>query len=1278
MACPFNIETFFVMNKKYIFKTMLVAVFSLLGKSLIAQTITGTVFNDYDANGQKVTNELGMAGVTVTAYDPAGTAIAPAATTSASGTYTLTGLTAATKYRVEFTNYPVSFFAAPMGNGSNSSVQFATAGATNLNFGIAYPRDFCEKTPDLVVPCFSSGDNLGSAVRSSDVLVKIPYSAANTAPSPTKIAMAGEIGPTFGTSVHRLNRKVFTATFLKRHVGLGPGGLGAIYITDIATNTSQVYVKLQDLGFDVGVSALGARSLPNSLTTSSVDATVFDLVGKAGLGGLALSSDEKTIYTVNLFERTLVKINIGYPIKAAGTITAGDVQSFPIPSASATGGVLRPFALDFYKGKVYVGAVATAETSNSAADLKAYVFEFDVATGTFNPSPILTIANMVYPKGDVHSSYPAVDKWMSWTNVWSGIQLMGSSSAGERACRPQPMLSDLAFTDEGDMVLGFMDRGGHQTGYKQKSIVAGDTKLYNGYIGGDLLRARKMAGTWTLESNGVVGGTQNGCGKGNAQGPDGGEFYCADNYTTIHYETFMGGMLIVPGTNQLVGTAMDPLNVWSGGFTWHSNTDGNSVKRYQIYESTTANAGTAGKANGLGVVDAICSPAPLEIGNRVWKDLDGDGLQDANEPAMAGVTVKLFAADGTTLLGTAVTDVNGNYSFSSGAGTGSASKIYAIANLKPETNYFIRVMALGTDASVSGTTLTSVSPGVTAGLNAGTSLATNDGYLDGGMPTIQLLTGVTGENNHTYDFGFTGCTLNVTAASNSPVCENGTINLTSTGASGSATYAWSGPNAFTSTTQNPIINSANAAKTGVYQVIVTDGGCKDTANVTVALAPFVATATGGTACEGGAFALKSTATNAASWAWTGPNSFTSTLENPTLNPVNAAMAGTYTVVVTSSSGCTASSTANVVVNNITPTAIVSSATFCKNSNIELDATGGGTYAWSGPNSFVSNAKNPVIMGATTANAGTYMVTVTATNGCTGTASVSVTMSNNTATAASNSPVCDGATLNLTASAGISWVWTGPTGFTSTDQNPVITASAVSAGIYTVVITTADGCTSSATTTVFVKSTTATATGGTTCTGGSFQLMAAGGTGYAWSGPSSFTSTAQNPTVSPAVAGDYTVTVTNNGCTATAIATINVVGAPEATVSPENICVGGTMQLMASGGGISYTWSGPNGYSSNQQNPIIANTTTLQSGTYTVTITGSGCSGSPTVDVVINPKPTVTMTVTSPVCEGGNIVLTSSGGAMYAWSGPNAFVSAEQNVTITGATAAKAGNYTVTL
>jgi protocatechuate 3,4-dioxygenase beta subunit len=55
---------------------------------------------------------------------------------------------------------------------------------------------------------------------------------------------------------------------------------------------------------------------------------------------------------------------------------------------------------------------------------------------------------------------------------------------------------------------------------------------------------------------------------------------------------------------------------------------------------------------------------PASIGDRVWEDVDGDGVQDAGEPGIPGVTVELYECDGTTPIASTTTDANGDYLFS--------------------------------------------------------------------------------------------------------------------------------------------------------------------------------------------------------------------------------------------------------------------------------------------------------------------------------------------------------------------------------------------------------------------------------------------------------------------------------------------------------------------------------------------------------------------------------------------------------------------------------------
>jgi len=91
------------------------------------------------------------------------------------------------------------------------------------------------------------------------------------------------------------------------------------------------------------------------------------------------------------------------------------------------------------------------------------------------------------------------------------------------------------------------------------------------------------------------------------------------------------------------------------------------------------------------------------------------------------------------------------------------------------------------------------------------------------------------------------------------------------------------------------------------------------------------------------------------------------------------------------------------------------------------------------------------------------------------------------------------------------------------------------------------------------------------------------------------------------------------------------GKATATVSSP-LCEGGTIKLLASEDGISYIWSGPNGFYSYVRDPAIYPATIANSGRYTVTVTFSdGCSPAADVDVIVNQVPNLVISNPSPVC-----------------------------------------------
>ncbi|MEN9442303.1 MAG: hypothetical protein RLZ33_2380 [Bacteroidota bacterium] len=86
------------------------------------------------------------------------------------------------------------------------------------------------------------------------------------------------------------------------------------------------------------------------------------------------------------------------------------------------------------------------------------------------------------------------------------------------------------------------------------------------------------------------------------------------------------------------------------------------------------------------------------------------------------------------------------------------------------------------------------------------------------------------------------------------------------------------------------------------------------------------------------------------------------------------------------------------------------------------------------------------------------------------------------------------------------------------------------------------------------------------------------------------------------------------------------------------CVGGTIQLNGSSGATTYSWTGPNGFTSNVQNPTIPNSTLAMAGTYSLTVTGTGCTDATTTDVVVLPPIAPNAGVDDTVCFGSPINL----------------------------------------
>ncbi len=159
--------------------------------------------------------------------------------------------------------------------------------------------------------------------------------------------------------------------------------------------------------------------------------------------------------------------------------------------------------------------------------------------------------------------------------------------------------------------------------------------------------------------------------------------------------------------------------------------------------------------------------------------------------------------------------------------------------------------------------------------------------------------------------------INPTATNNGPVCQGEDLELYGGSDDAASTFAWSGPGAFSSTSEDPILTNSTVGMTGMYSLVVTDSyGCtaSATTDAVVYLVTPVSVTTNTPYCEGEDIILNATTVVGAGYAWTGPGAYTAAVEDPTIAGCVITDGGPYVVVVTDVNMCTATASTTVVVN----------------------------------------------------------------------------------------------------------------------------------------------------------------------------------------------------------------------------------------------------------------------------------------------------------------------------------------------------------------------------
>jgi gliding motility-associated-like protein len=522
--------------------------------------------------------------------------------------------------------------------------------------------------------------------------------------------------------------------------------------------------------------------------------------------------------------------------------------------------------------------------------------------------------------------------------------------------------------------------------------------------------------------------------------------------------------------------------------------------------------------------------------------------------------------------------------------------------------------------------------------------------------------------------------LRPTVTSNSPLCEGASLTLSANSATSGVDYAWTGPNGFTSNTQNPTLNPVTTAASGVYTATVSLGSCSvsQTTNVTIQTLPLIsgASATDPTGCNtsNGSITLRGlqpTTGYAVQYSKNGAAAITVSLVTTASGELVLAGlgAGTYTDITAASGGCLSLPVGPFALQAtsapVAPTA-TSSAPLCSGETLQLNTTSpaSGTYQWTGPNGFTSSAQNPTVPNASAAASGTYFVTVTV-NGCQSPAGQVAVVVHPVPAAPDVSPVlyCLGNVANAltaTPSSGntLSW-YSSASGGTAFPQTPVPLTNMAGTTLYYASQANGHGCEgprASLSVTVqprpIISGSRYTNPSG--CSPNTGSIILEGLTAntaytvqYSRNGnPETISIRSDhvgNITLSSLVAGTYTdIAVIHSGCTSKKVGPYSLV---ESTITPavpkasvnSPVCVGESLHLFANSSttGASYHWTGPGGFTSNEQNPTVTNATEGASGKYYVWVQLDNClSEKDSIHVTVGRVPSAPL-VASPsnYCEG---------------------------------------------
>ncbi len=483
--------------------------------------------------------------------------------------------------------------------------------------------------------------------------------------------------------------------------------------------------------------------------------------------------------------------------------------------------------------------------------------------------------------------------------------------------------------------------------------------------------------------------------------------------------------------------------------------------------------------------------------------------------------------------------------------------------------------------------------------------------------------------------------INATAGS-PQICIGSSVSLNAFGAS---TYTWSPFSSLSTSTGATVMASPTVATT--YTVTGTDtNGCTASNQVVVNVGSSIALSLSNNnpqLCIGNNTTL--TASGATSYTWLPATGLSTTTGSSVTTSVT--QTSTYTVVGTDTNGCSGTSTVVVTVNPPPVITATNDTLICNGSNATLTASGAQTYTWVNGINMYSGSTITVSPVSNTS----WVVIGTDINGCTSSATTQIIVAANPNVTATNGKVCEGQSTLLSASGASTYSWAPNINLNTNTGNSVI-ATSTSSQTYTIIGTSAEGCTGVAYSVLTVDATPVVSFNGLNlnyCFNNAPVTLTGNPSGGIFNG------TGMNGNLffpqTAGVGGPYTITYSytnNNGCSATDTQLVTVFANPIVSVSNASACLGTQTTLIANGAST-YIWLPAVGLNITTGNTVQA--TVFTPTTYTVTgVSNNGCSAQAYSNITVNPNPQLNINNSSPeVCQGANVNLFVTGANTYEWS-----------------------------